>query len=430
MMMLMEMQMTQMNTLMQARSSHATLTAATVNATLATAPVAPAPVILPVEAAVAAANVGLLAAEAKLATAKKLPEELLKHFKDTARDFERRTTKYLNVNKTKQALKEKCEVFAGNNPANGFKYPNGVRAWHAPVEVDSIDEGWSSAKDEDHCCTITIPKGTSRRDAMQRIHYVCQGWLTDLHYETVAAHAEVLRRTVAKDEFVKACGAWQPAQPTAEDGLDAPLRRVADSEEARAQVELLYGKIVDDARVERDKKDKELLARAEAEKKKLEEAAKLPPQKTLVSLIDERIAAKVKDADDEGDEDMEADETALKTAEEFVKGVTSGNGGAPKVGKGSATKAQPPKKQQQAQQARKQKEPAKGGAGKGSKKQKKKQPRWWKPHDGGKGTGKGKSPAKGKGKGDGKGKGKGQQQSSPARQQANSYKKGKGKGQV
>ncbi len=156
------------------------------------------------------------------------------------------------------------------------------------------------------------------------------------------------------------------------------------------------------------------------------EAAKLPPQKTMVSLIDERIAAKVKDADEEGDENMEADETALKTAEEFVKGVTSGNGRAPKVGKGSAAKGQPPKKQQQVQQA--QRQPAKGGAGKGSKQ--KKQSRWWKPHGSGKSTGKGHNPAKGKGKGKDKGKGKGQQQSSPAGHYVkNGYNKGKGKGQ-
>ncbi len=73
---------------------------------------------------------------------------------------------------------------------------------------------------------------------------------------------------------MKACGIWKPAQPGAEDGLDAPLLRVVDSEEARIQVELLYGKIVDDVRTKRDKKDKELFARAEVEKRRFEEAAK------------------------------------------------------------------------------------------------------------------------------------------------------------
>ncbi len=51
-------------------------------------------------------------------------------------------------------------------------------------------------------------------------------------------------------------------------------------------------KIVDEARSERLKREKEQQQKAEAEKKKLDEAAKLPPRKTLVSLIDERIAAK------------------------------------------------------------------------------------------------------------------------------------------
>jgi hypothetical protein len=413
---LMELQMTQMNTLMQTIGQQAATASAL--AALAAAPAvfgttvhtvdaAAAPMVA---AAVAAANIGLLAAEAKLAVNKKLPDELVKHFKNTARDFERRTTKYLNVNMLRQTLKEKCAVFAGNNPAQGFKYPNGVRAWHVPVEVDSIDEPWSCVVEREHTCEIVIPKGTSRRDAMQRIHHTCQGFLMDLHHETVAAHAEVLRETVAKEEFVRACGDWKPEKPGVEDGLDAPLRRLVDSEEARVQVELLYGKVVDDARMERDKKDKEILARAEVEKKKLEEAAKLPPQKTLVGLIDERIAAKVKNEDD-FDEDMEtnekADEKALKSAEEFCAGLKSGNGRAPKVGKGSAVKAQPPASTRTA---------GKGGAKNGSKQQQKR-----------KGTGKVQSPAKGKGKGKGKekGKGKGQQQ-----YHDKGYgKKGKSKGQ-
>lgn len=43
--------------------------------------------------------------------------------------------KYLNVSKSAKVLKEKCETFKSNDLKAGWKYPNGIRAWHAPLDV-------------------------------------------------------------------------------------------------------------------------------------------------------------------------------------------------------------------------------------------------------------------------------------------------------
>ena len=103
-------------------------------------------------------------------------------------------TKYLGVDRLRETLRERAEIFTNNIPANGFRYPSGIRAWHAPLEVDCLDEPWSSSADQDYEVSITIPRGTSKREAMQRIHYGCHGALTSIHHETVDAHARSLRR--------------------------------------------------------------------------------------------------------------------------------------------------------------------------------------------------------------------------------------------
>lgn len=122
-----------------------------------------------------------------------------------------------------------------------------------------MDEPWSEAKHQDDTCSVVVPKGSSRRDAMQRIPYHCHGWFTNLHYETIAEHSRALRSTVSKEDFMKACSQWKSKDSDgAGDDLDAPLRHQVNSEKARVHVELLYGKTVDKVREERDKKDKEL----------------------------------------------------------------------------------------------------------------------------------------------------------------------------
>lgn len=240
---------------------------------------------------------------------------------------------------------------------------------------------------------------------------------------------------MSKEEFLKSCSKWKPKHEGQKDDLDDPLRKPLDSDKTRTHVELLYGKIVDRAREERSKKDKEREERELLEKKKLEE----PPQKTLVRLIDERIAAKVTTtAMDEDLDDAalkEREENALQSAEVFVTSVgksSSGNGGALGAGPGSAVKNQP-KTNTNKQPQQKKKQQAKGApAGKGhGKTHGKGRSKKWKPllwgnngpsQSKGKDKGNGKGKDKGKNKGDGKG-GKGQKMWQPQKG------KGKGKGQ-
>ncbi len=176
----------------------------------------------------------VLAESASLTADKQLPKEMEKFFAEVGRDFERRMVRYLNTNQLAKSLLKKCEIYKNNNPENGWQYPNGTRAWHAPLEVESMDAVWSKVEQEDFTCQFTIAKGTSRRDAMQSIHYQCHGFLTDLHHEVVANHARELRSMVSKEEFVKACGEFKTSnEGGVADDLDAPIRKPLDSQLAR-----------------------------------------------------------------------------------------------------------------------------------------------------------------------------------------------------
>ena len=99
--------------------------------------------------------------------------------------------------------------------------------------------------------SITFPRGTPGREAMQRIHYGCHGALTSIHHETVDAHARSLRQTISREEFLTKCNNFTPEVPERPDDLDAPLRRAVNSTEARKEVELIYGRIVDKCRADR-----------------------------------------------------------------------------------------------------------------------------------------------------------------------------------
>lgn len=126
-----EMQMTSMNNLMSVFAADLNPTATTSGGGVqpAAAPtVAPTPSIQP------AAPTGLLAGGvAQLEPEKELPDKVRRFFAEAGRDFERTMVKCLNTNKFKHTLKEKCETFKNNDPSKGWKYPKGVRAWHAPV---------------------------------------------------------------------------------------------------------------------------------------------------------------------------------------------------------------------------------------------------------------------------------------------------------
>lgn len=88
----------------------------------------------------------------------------------------------------------------------------------------------------------------------------------------------------------------------------------------------------------------------------MEEAAKLPPQKSLVTLIDDRIRSALPGVDAEMDDSTDAearDKKAEKFAEELLTSVasTSGNGQAPRAGLGTAPKNQPPNTSRQSNAA-------------------------------------------------------------------------------
>ncbi len=96
-------------------------------------------------------------------------------------------------------LKVKAELYEQNIGTSSFRYPTGTRAWHAPMEVEAMDEVWSRVADTDYTLTIVIPKGTSRRNSMQRVHYASSGFIAGIHHEVIDSRARSLRTTVAKE---------------------------------------------------------------------------------------------------------------------------------------------------------------------------------------------------------------------------------------
>ncbi len=103
-MLMFEMQMAQMNTLMHVLSNnHAAQTAAP-PAAAATPIAGPVVGLSSGSGAVPVIQNVVLAPVVKLEVEQKLPEDMLKLFKDTARDFGRRMEKYFTVKKLRDPL--------------------------------------------------------------------------------------------------------------------------------------------------------------------------------------------------------------------------------------------------------------------------------------------------------------------------------------
>eukprot|EP00974_Lingulodinium_polyedra_P129574 11210560-Lingulodinium_polyedra.AAC.1 len=97
-----------------------------------------------------------------------LPERINKHIAKTASNFGKKNIqKFIRIS----THIEKAKADLGILSLQPRQYPAGIRPFKCPGDIVELENQWSMAAAADYVFTITIPKGSSRREAMETVHH-------------------------------------------------------------------------------------------------------------------------------------------------------------------------------------------------------------------------------------------------------------------
>ncbi len=135
-----------------------------------------------------------------------------------------------------------------------------------------MDEDWIPSHDSDYDVTIKIPKGSSRREALQWLHHGLEMARKDVHAEALADHVNCLKPLTTRSSFFKACAEFR--SETLEDlNLENGKHFTANGKLALKTCEDLYAGVIDKMR-KRHQQDKQSVEAKVKIKKETEEALK------------------------------------------------------------------------------------------------------------------------------------------------------------
>ena len=263
-----------------------------------------------------------------------IPPELDKIILSRTRSFKHAVFTLARARTYSSKLAEAEGVFNGDNTS----YPKSQKQFRSPISFAELDLPLEAASSGDHLVTITIPAGSSRREAMRLVHRE-----SAKHFNTVLLEAQSDRiaslEPLAAPEVLKNCVTEVLAEASKPQmaetfGLQRPVATSIGQGLGEARVEVIYGKIYAalNKKLVNDAAATQLSI--EKEKEKVEQLAKVTPDVLLSNIVDSKINKKLLEAGIANDSDMQ-DHPAAVSASEFVSAVTNqGNGQSPPVGVG------------------------------------------------------------------------------------------------
>lgn len=121
-------------------------------------------------------------------------EKVEKHISTVARDYDKHLRKF--------------EKEAQDMKSMYCHYPPSTKPWRAPYDRVELDEELEGAAEGDVRLSITIPKGSTRRQAMERVCFFATATNKDIMYDSVKKHY------LAMEEKIPASGSSRHATIT------------------------------------------------------------------------------------------------------------------------------------------------------------------------------------------------------------------------
>ena len=156
---------------------------------------------------------------------RQIPQKLLKDIKLVVKKFSDLTGKLSRATSRKvKATKDLAELKAS-------RYPAGVRPYQPSSEAGLL-EPLGLAADEDFKLEITIPKGSTRKEAVAKVHLAAATFYKHVEVETTTAFVETLKKQTDYQVFLaEACApatrhhlAVQSLGINLPPGLEAPVQ--------------------------------------------------------------------------------------------------------------------------------------------------------------------------------------------------------------
>ena len=122
------------------------------------------------------------------------------------------------------------------------RYPPGIRPFASSSTFVELDDAFSRSSTEACNMQLTIPVGTSRRDAMKLIHHFLTRQMKTIELEALADHRDFMNNMASKDVFISKCKSAVDEIVTKDADLrnlsiDSPNRMVVDEQLLSYKVE-------------------------------------------------------------------------------------------------------------------------------------------------------------------------------------------------
>lgn len=227
----------------------------------------------------------------------KIPAPLMKQMDSVGASFEKEVRKHVRSIDRVKHMRELCEFFEKDETQE--RYPAGVRPFKSPMEQAELDLTWSKAQHESVKINVEVRKGSTMREALQKLHWNFAKMSKHIELEAAMQHQDDMKLRVTKTALAESLKhiVDEAATKKFEDmGLEEPLKAPISAEFMHSKTEELYSKALEKINGEREKLEKKKLE----DKKKKEEAEeallKQKPQDLLQAVVEtavnDAIAAK------------------------------------------------------------------------------------------------------------------------------------------
>ena len=223
------------------------------------------------------------------------------------------------------------------------RYPPGTRPFKSQAGLPELDEMLAECASEDFTFAVTVPQGSSRREALAIMHHALTRETKRINTTALAERVDKEKAMVKRSQILEECQAVVEKQLQVDKlGLDDPVQQSNAEEAIQSFMEGEYGKMIQEIR------KKEQRTKEAAEKKKAaEEKEKLKilqshPSTLMKNALESIVDAKFKEVQREGIEEQMEEETdvtyELERACEALQTKGPKNRQAPAGGKGTRQK--------------------------------------------------------------------------------------------
>lgn len=217
-----------------------------------------------------------------------LPKAVLNHLDRCAKRFEKMVERKLATEAHIEKEKRDISVMeASSNASEGNRrYPPGTRPFKSPSSFSELDTPWYPCSEEDYKWSVVIPKGSSKRDAMSRLHHTATMAYKTINRQALEEHLAMLAPQTTKEAFWRACNEWQDPDTMMDSlGLDDPCRPLLNSTLAASKATDLYRRVVDGVRRRKQKERDELEKEKRIKEEQEDKVANSRPSDLLKSAI-------------------------------------------------------------------------------------------------------------------------------------------------